>query len=163
MAAQCAQDRGHRFRRAYPRPPIANLTVFEGAGVSYWASPVEAKLCEGEEVALVGGGNSAGQAVVFLAPRVKCLHLIIRGEGLGSLHVALPDRTHRRPAQRVAAYRDGSGRARRRRDDGPDRRGFRAATGAAYLLLRHLFLFIGADPMANGSPAALRSTTRASS
>ena len=55
---------------------------FEGAGVSYWASPIEARLCEGEEVALVGGGNSAGQAVVFLAPKVKQLHLIVRGEGL---------------------------------------------------------------------------------
>ena len=53
----------------YRRPPIPNLEVFEGRGISYWASPVEAKLCEGEEVALVGGGNSAGQAVVFLAPR----------------------------------------------------------------------------------------------
>jgi thioredoxin reductase (NADPH) len=48
----------------YRRPPIQNLSTFEGAGVSYWASPVEAKLCQGEEVALVGGGNSAGQAVV---------------------------------------------------------------------------------------------------
>ena len=47
----------------YRRPTIPNLADFEGAGVSYWASPVEAKLCEGEEVALVGGGNSAGQAV----------------------------------------------------------------------------------------------------
>ncbi len=50
--------------------------------MSYWASPVEAKLCEGEEVAFVGGGNSAGQAVVFLAPKVERLHLVIRGEGL---------------------------------------------------------------------------------
>ena len=65
---------------AYRRPPIANLPMFEGAGVSYWASPVEAKLCEGEEVALVGGGNSAGQAVVFLAPKVKRLHLVVRRE-----------------------------------------------------------------------------------
>ena len=53
----------------YRRPPIDNLASFEGAGVSYWASPVEARLCAGEEVALVGGGNSAGQAVVFLAPK----------------------------------------------------------------------------------------------
>ena len=44
--------------------------------------PVEAKLCEGEEVALIGGGYSAGQAVVFLAPKVKRLHLIVRGPGL---------------------------------------------------------------------------------
>ena len=66
----------------YRRPAIPNLADFEGAGVSYWATPVEAKLCEGEEVALVGGGNSAGQAVVFLAPKVKHLHLVVRGEGL---------------------------------------------------------------------------------
>src|SRR6266849_3128726 len=66
----------------YRRPDIPNLSSFEGAGVSYWASPVEAKLCEGEEVALVGGGNSAGQAVVFLAPKVKRLHLVVRGKGL---------------------------------------------------------------------------------
>ena len=66
----------------YRRPDIPNLSDFEGAGVSYWASPVEAKLCEGEEVALVGGGNSAGQAVVFLAPKVKRLHLVVRGKGL---------------------------------------------------------------------------------
>jgi thioredoxin reductase (NADPH) len=48
----------------YRRPAIPNLADFEGAGVSYWATAVEAKLCEGEDVALVGGGNSAGQAVV---------------------------------------------------------------------------------------------------
>ena len=66
----------------YRRPPISNLSAFEGRGVSYWASPVEAKLCEGEEVALVGGGNSAGQAVVFLASKVKRLHLVVRGPGL---------------------------------------------------------------------------------
>jgi thioredoxin reductase (NADPH) len=66
----------------YRRPAIENLPVFEGRGISYWASPVEAKLCEGEEVALVGGGNSAGQAVVFLAPKVKRLHHIVRGASL---------------------------------------------------------------------------------
>src|SRR5204862_8113153 len=66
----------------YRRPEIPNLATFEGNGISYWASPVEAKLCEGEEVALVGGGNSAGQGVVFLAPKVERLHLIVRGKGL---------------------------------------------------------------------------------
>ena len=55
----------------YRRPDIPDLAMFEGAGISYWASPIEARLCAGEEVALVGGGNSAGQAVVFLAPQVK--------------------------------------------------------------------------------------------
>src|SRR5258706_2789239 len=66
----------------YRRPSIPNLAMFEGRGISYWASPIEAKLCEGEEVALIGGGNSAGQAVVYLAPKVKRLHLIVRGTGL---------------------------------------------------------------------------------
>ena len=83
----------------YRRPAIPNLSTFEGRGVSFWASPVEAKLCEGEEVALVGGGNSAGQAVVFLAPKVKRLHLVVRGTGLGSVDVALSHRPDRRAAQ----------------------------------------------------------------
>ncbi|WP_339561535.1 NAD(P)/FAD-dependent oxidoreductase, partial [Pseudomonas sp. EA_65y_Pfl1_P113] len=62
----------------YRRPAIANLAEFEGRGISYWASPIEARLCAGEEVALVGGGNSAGQAIVFLAPQERQLHLIVR-------------------------------------------------------------------------------------
>src|SRR5579862_2981968 len=66
----------------YKQPRIANLHDFEGAGVHYWASPVEAKLCSGEEVVLVGTGNSAGQATVFLAPHVKRLYLMVRGAGL---------------------------------------------------------------------------------
>ena len=66
----------------YRQPNIPNLLSFEGAGVSYWASAVEAKLCEGEEIALIGGGNSAGQGVVFLAPKVKHLHMVVRGKGL---------------------------------------------------------------------------------
>ena len=66
----------------YKRPAIANLHEFEGAGVHYWASPAEAKLCSGAEVALVGAGNSAGQAAVFLASHVKRLYLMVRGDGL---------------------------------------------------------------------------------
>ena len=76
---------GARYRRL----EIDNLATFEGAGVSYWASPVEARLCEGEEVALVGGGNSAGQAVVFLAAKVRKLHLIVRGPGLEARQTGL--------------------------------------------------------------------------
>jgi thioredoxin reductase (NADPH) len=71
---------GARYRRL----PIDNLQQFEGVGVSYWATPVESKLCEGEEVVLVGAGNSAGQAVAFLAPRVRKLHLVVRGASLGA-------------------------------------------------------------------------------
>ena len=66
----------------YKRPNVTNLKPFEGDSVHYWASPVEAKLCAGEEIALVGAGNSAGQAVVFLAPQVKRLTMIVRGNGL---------------------------------------------------------------------------------
>ena len=127
---------------------MANLAMFEGAGVSYWASPVEAKLCEGEEVALVGAGNSAGQAVVFLASRVRRLHLIVRGPGLeASMSQYLIDRilalhnvelhTHTEvvalegdPAQGL------TGAVFRNRLSGEEHR----------CGLRHMFLFIGADP-----------------
>jgi thioredoxin reductase (NADPH) len=66
----------------YRRPGIEHLQRFEGTGISYWATPVEAALCAGEEVALVGAGNSAGQAVVFLASKVSKLHLLVRGKSL---------------------------------------------------------------------------------
>src|SRR5215204_4487595 len=62
---------GARYRRL----EVADLDRFEGTSVHYWASPIEAKLCAGQEVALVGAGNSAGQAVVNLAsrsPRCGC-------------------------------------------------------------------------------------------
>jgi thioredoxin reductase (NADPH) len=66
----------------YRRPEIPNLEQFEGRGVSYWASPAEARLCRGEDVALVGGGNSAGQAAVFLASHARHVRVLVRGPGL---------------------------------------------------------------------------------
>jgi thioredoxin reductase (NADPH) len=131
----------------YRRPDIPNLADFEGAGVSYWASPIEAKLCEGEEIALIGAGNSAGQAVVYLATKVRRLHLVVRGTGLeasmsrylidriSSLpNVELHTRTevvalHGDPVQGLVAavFRDHGGNERT-------------------CPLRHLFMFIGADP-----------------
>jgi thioredoxin reductase (NADPH) len=134
----------------YRRPSIPNLSAFEGRGVSYWASPVEAKLCAGEEVALVGGGNSAGQAVAFLAPKVKRLHLVVRGPGLeASMSRYLVDRiaalpnVELHPGTEVVAL------------EGDEATGLAAAvfreraTGAVRSCpLRHLFLFIGADPNA---------------
>ena len=66
----------------YRRPEIPNLTQFEGRGVSYWASPVEARLCRDEDVALVGGGNSAGQAAVFLGSHARSVRVLVRGPGL---------------------------------------------------------------------------------
>ena len=66
----------------YRRPEIENLERFEGTSVSYWATPIEAALCQGRNAVLVGGGNSAGQAAVFLAPYVQHLHLVVRSPGL---------------------------------------------------------------------------------
>ena len=68
----------------YRRPEIENLETFEGRGVWYWASPIEAKLCAGQDVVLVGGGNSAGQAAVFLSGHARKVYMIIRGGGLGA-------------------------------------------------------------------------------
>ena len=68
----------------YRRPEIENLADFEGRGVWYWASPIEARLCADQEIILVGGGNSAGQAAVFLSGHAKKVHMVIRGGGLGA-------------------------------------------------------------------------------
>ena len=135
----------------YRRPPIPNLSIFEGAGISYWASPVEAKLCEGEEVALIGGGNSAGQAAVYLAPKVKQLHLVVRGEGLEvSMSRYLIDRIRALPNVELHTKTEIVGL------EGNQATGLTGAvfrdrtTGATHTCpLRHLFLFIGADPNAS--------------
>jgi thioredoxin reductase (NADPH) len=66
----------------YRRPSIENLGRFEGAGVYYGATFLEAQLCAGEEVIVIGGGNSAGQAAVFLAQTAKRVHVLVRSEGL---------------------------------------------------------------------------------
>jgi thioredoxin reductase (NADPH) len=65
---------GARYRRL----GVEHLDAYEGSSVHYWASPLEADLCAGQEVALVGGGNSAGQATVFLAGRARRVTLIAR-------------------------------------------------------------------------------------
>jgi thioredoxin reductase (NADPH) len=66
----------------YRRLPIDNLAQFEGAGVYYGATFIEAQLCKGEEAIVVGGGNSAGQAAVYLAQTSKHVHLLVRSGGL---------------------------------------------------------------------------------
>jgi thioredoxin reductase (NADPH) len=66
----------------YRRPPVLDLSRFEGAGVYYAAMPMEAQLCVGEDVIVVGGGNSAGQAAVFLAQTARRVHVLVRGDGL---------------------------------------------------------------------------------
>jgi thioredoxin reductase (NADPH) len=132
----------------YRQLPVADIERFEGSGVSYWASPIEAKICSGAQVALIGAGNSAGQATVYLASQVRHLHLIVRGEGLEAsmskylierisalanvtIHVETEvtavngDTVH--GLQSVQLRHRGSGETRQ-------------------LEVSHLFLFIGADP-----------------
>ncbi|HZP17272.1 MAG TPA: NAD(P)/FAD-dependent oxidoreductase [Terriglobales bacterium] len=66
----------------YRKLPIQNLTRFEGAGIYYGATFIEAQLCSGEEVIVVGGGNSSGQAAVFLSGSTKHVYILVRGPGL---------------------------------------------------------------------------------
>jgi thioredoxin reductase (NADPH) len=66
----------------YRRLPLDNLSKFEGVGVYYGATHLEAQLCGGEEVIVVGGGNSAGQAAVFLAQTTRRVHVLVRSSGL---------------------------------------------------------------------------------
>ena len=132
----------------YRRPDIPNLATFEGAGVSYWVSSIEAKLCAGEDVALVGGGNSAGQAVVFLAPQVRRLHLIVRRDLSLTMSRYLIERIAALPNVELhigvnitgleGDRAGGLTAALFRQPDGSSRR----------CAMRHLFLFIGADPNA---------------
>ncbi len=132
----------------YRRPDIPDLATFEGAGVSYWASPIEARLCEGEEVALVGGGNSAGQAVVFLAPRVKRLHLIVRRPLEQTMSRYLIDRIAALPNVECHIGTEITG-LEGDRAGGLTGATFRNRDGSTKRCdMRHLFLFIGADPNA---------------
>jgi thioredoxin reductase (NADPH) len=68
----------------YRKPPLENLSRFEGAGVYYGATFVEAQLCEGVKAIVVGGGNSAGQAAVFLAQTAEHVYMLVRSAGLAA-------------------------------------------------------------------------------
>jgi thioredoxin reductase (NADPH) len=134
---------GARYRRLQ----IPGLDAHEAASVHYWASPLEARLCAGQDVALVGGGNSAGQAVVFLASQVAKVTLLIRGESLeATMSRYLIDRIASLPNVELVTQanlaelegKDGALAAVHWRDA---RTGERQTRPAA-----HLFLFIGAEP-----------------
>jgi thioredoxin reductase (NADPH) len=82
----------------YKRPPIANLEKFTGQGVYYGATFMEAQLCGDDEVIVVGGGNSAGQAAVFLAQTAKKVYMLVRSSGLaGSMSRYLIQRIEENP------------------------------------------------------------------
>jgi thioredoxin reductase (NADPH) len=132
----------------YRRPEIENLEKFEGRGVWYWASPVEARLCAEQEVALVGGGNSAGQAAVFLSGHARKVNMMIRGGGLGaSMSRYLIERIEATPNIELmfnseVVGLEGSGDASLERVRWRSRLSGEETTYE----LRNLFLFVGADP-----------------
>jgi thioredoxin reductase (NADPH) len=126
---------------------VDNLSEFEGGSVHYWATPIESRLCSGQEVALVGAGNSAGQAVVYLSPLVKKLWLLARGASLeASMSNYLVERIRGLPNVEVLTRTAVS------RLEGAD--GMLSAvtwrngdTGAETRRpVEHLFSLIGADP-----------------
>jgi thioredoxin reductase (NADPH) len=125
MARSIVIATGARYRRL----AVDGLEAFEGASVHYWASPLEAKLCSGQEVALVGAGNSAGQAAVYLASMSR--YLVDRIAGLSNVEVL---------TQTNVTGLEGRGGVleaiRWRQKSGEDVR----------RPMQHLFLFIGADP-----------------
>ena len=134
---------GARYRRLQ----VDGLVSFEGSSVHYWASPQEAKLCDGQEIALVGAGNSAGQAAVFLAGHASKVWMLVRGTDLAaSMSRYLVDRISgianievvTRAQVTALEGHDGQLEAIRWRDGNAGRDG-RIAAG-------HLFSFIGADP-----------------
>jgi thioredoxin reductase (NADPH) len=129
----------------YRRPNVANLAAFEGTSVHYWASPLEAKLCADQEVALVGAGNSAGQAVVYLASVVRKVWLLVRGPSLAEkMSRYLVDRIAGLANVEVLTQTnitglEGSGGA-------LEAVRWRGPSGEMRRPMRHVFLFIGADP-----------------
>jgi thioredoxin reductase (NADPH) len=132
----------------YRRPAIADLARFEGRGVWYWASPIEARLCAGEEIILVGGGNSAGQAAVYLSGHAMRVRMMVRATGLAeSMSRYLIDRIEATPnidlmTQTEVVALHGAPDAGLERVRWRDRaRG--AETEAP---IRNLFLFVGAEP-----------------
>jgi len=130
----------------YRRPTVDSLARFEGASVHYWASPLEAKLCAGEEVALVGAGNSAGQALVYLAGHARKVWLLVRGPSLAAkMSRYLVDRIAGLANVEVLTQTNITGLE--GSADALEAVRWRGPSGEEIRRpMRHLFLFIGADP-----------------
>lgn len=132
----------------YRRPDIENLEKFDGRGVWYWASPIEARLCMEQEIVLVGGGNSAGQAAVFLAGHARKVHMVIRGGGLGSsMSRYLIERIEATPNIELVFNTEVVG-LEAADDLSLERVRLRSRLSAeeSTMEIRNLFLFVGADP-----------------
>ena len=130
----------------YRKPALPELARFEGTGVMYSATHVEAQLCKGEEIAIVGGGNSAGQAAVFLSQSSAEVNVLVRGGGLA-------DSMSRYLIRRIEDSANVTLRVRTQIDalEGGDRlervRWRQLDTGQSDIRpIRHLFLMTGADP-----------------
>jgi thioredoxin reductase (NADPH) len=131
----------------YRRLAIDNLAAFEGSSVHYWASPVEARLCKDQEVGIVGAGNSAGQAAVFLAGHSAKVWLILRGYTLhASMSRYLIERIANLPNVEVVAESEVSALEGERGALEAIRWRHRATGKETRRRVRELFLFIGAEP-----------------
>jgi thioredoxin reductase (NADPH) len=134
---------GARYRRL----GLENLDAFEASSVHYWASPIEARLCANQEVVLVGAGNSAGQAAVYLAGQgVKVWMLLRRGDLAATMSRYLVDRI--RGLTNVEVVTGAAVSRLEGRDGILDSVCWRLGAGGNEVRrpIRHMFLFIGADP-----------------
>jgi thioredoxin reductase (NADPH) len=131
----------------YKQLSVADMEKYDGAHIHYWASPMEAQLCAGQEVVLVGGGNSAGQAAVYLASKVKKVTMLVRGEGLkATMSRYLIDRIQAQPNIEIMPYceiTELKGEAGALKSVcWTDRKSGKTVERN----IQHVFLFIGADP-----------------
>lgn len=132
---------GARYRRL----DVDNLDEFEMTSVHYWASPLEGNLCADQEVVLIGAGNSAGQATVYLASRAKKVWLLARGPSLGaSMSRYLVDRIG--GLANVSVLLQTQVTALEGHDGRLDAIRWKHAGKEERHAIRHVFLFIGADP-----------------
>ena len=131
----------------YRRLDVPNLADYEGSHVHYWASPIETRLCMGDDVALVGAGNSAGQAAVYLASTARKVWMIVRGMSLtATMSRYLCDRIAAQPNIEVLVETEVT--SLEGKDGSLERICWRnRKTGEATCRdIRHLFLLIGAAP-----------------
>jgi thioredoxin reductase (NADPH) len=131
----------------YRRPNLEGLDKLDGRGVYYWASPVEAKLCKHQEIVVVGGGNSAGQGIVYLASHCAHIHVLIRRSGFeATMSRYLIDRIRSLPNVTVHPHTEVGWLD--IDDSGLNAVGLKTPlrNGIDRLDVRHLFLFTGADP-----------------